>query len=135
MVEGRHHPQQPRVGDLRRFPDRAGSPCGGGQVVQVLPFHVVEAERAGEFVEDPHRDVRLAALFQPAVVVGAEPGEDREFLLAQTGNPPRSGERGHPGLGGGEPVTARTQEGPQGGTVGRHASTVRPATRIDLVLP
>lgn len=34
------------------------------------------------------RDGALAALLDPAVVVGAEPGQDRELLLAQAGDAP-----------------------------------------------
>jgi hypothetical protein len=98
-------------------------------------FVVVELQGAGEGVEDVVGHGGLAALLDAAVVVGAQPGQHRELLLAQAGHPARAGERRHPGLGGGEPVAAGAQERPEGGTVGRHVPSLGSRAARRLVTP
>lgn len=66
----------------------------------------------------------LPTLLEPAVVIGAQPGEHGELLLAQTRHPPRAGEGGDAGLGRRQAVAPRTQEGTECGAVGRHTPSV-----------
>jgi len=47
---------------------------------------VVEAERGGERVQDVVGRAYLPALFHPLVVVGAQPGQQGQFLAAQAGD-------------------------------------------------
>jgi hypothetical protein len=76
----------------------------------VRGFDLVQAQCAGERDEYGLGHGALSALFQAAVVVDAEPREHRQLLAAQSGNPSWPGERLDPGLGGGKPVPACTQE-------------------------
>jgi hypothetical protein len=57
----------------------------GGEVVQVLVLGVVQAENAGEGVDDGGAGPGFLAAFQAGVVVDADPGEGGEFLAAQPG--------------------------------------------------
>ena len=56
----------------------AGCTQAGAQGVQVFACHVVEAQGGGDRVEDLRGRVD-PALFDPLVVVGADPGDDGEF--------------------------------------------------------
>ncbi len=88
---GVHDAQQP-AGALRhafRGAVRRGGrgPAGGaGQGEQMPAFGVVEAERAGQRVQDAVGRAYLPALFHPLVVVGAQPGQQRQFLAPQPGH-------------------------------------------------
>ena len=88
----------------------------------MLAFARVQAEYTGDGVEHLRGVAQGAALFQPDVVVDAEPGDLGEFLPAQTGNPPSA------------PVVAqahvlRGQPGPAGAKeVGEFCSSVHPSS-------
>ena len=79
---------------------------------------VVEPQSAGQRLEDLLGHGVLAALFQAAVVVGGQPREPGQFLLAQARYPPRAGERRDSGAGRGQAVAAGTQERREGSTIG-----------------
>jgi hypothetical protein len=126
VVEGGEQPQQARVGLLRCLPGGPTGPAwgGGGEVAQVGTLGVVEPQGAGEGVEDVVGQDGLAALLDAAVVVGTEPGEHRELLLAQPRHPSWPGERRDAGLSGSDPVPAGAQERPEGGTVCWHVPSL-----------
>ena len=85
----------------------------GGEVVQVLVLGVVQAEDAGEGVDDSGAGPGLLAAFQAGVVVDADPGEGGEFLTAQPRGAAQAGAGGQPGLGGGDLGAPGAQEPPQ----------------------
>ena len=59
-------------------------PAGGvGQGEQVPALLAVEAERAGEPIQDVVGRAHLPALLHPLVVVGAQPGKQRQLVAAQ----------------------------------------------------
>jgi xanthine dehydrogenase YagT iron-sulfur-binding subunit len=59
--------------------------------VKVGACGLVQLERPGERVEDVLGGVVAAALFEPQIVVRADPGEHRQLLAAQAGDPPAAG--------------------------------------------
>ena len=51
-----------------------------GQIEEVGPLGVVQLKSAGERLEHPLRDPVQVAALQAGVVVGTDPGEERDFL-------------------------------------------------------
>ena len=99
-----------RFGRLRRR-DGVGS-AAAGQVVQVLPFRVVELQGARHRLQHRLRRAGQIAALQPGVVVDADPGQHGDLLAPQTLHPPPVTMGGQPGLLGGEPGPAAGQEVP-----------------------
>jgi hypothetical protein len=75
--------------DPLRPPPRRGAhlPRSRDQGAQVLAFGRVEAEDPRQRVQDLRGRLRRAALFEPYVVVDADPGELRQLLAAQARDP------------------------------------------------
>lgn len=75
---------------------------GGGEVVEVRAFGVIELEGAAERVEDFFGGAGELAAFQADVVVDADTGEQGDFLAAQAGDPAlavaEGGQAGLPGV-------------------------------------
>jgi hypothetical protein len=57
------------------------------EIEQVPAFGLVQLQRAGERFEDGVGDTGRVAPFQPRVVVDADPGQQRDFLPAEPGDP------------------------------------------------
>lgn len=101
----------------------------------MITFDVVEAQRPGQRVEHLAGDGGLAALFDPAVVVRAQPGQHGEFLAPQPRHPAGPRERLDAGLGGGQPIPPGAQELPQRDTVPSHPLTIGADRCARVVLP
>lgn len=130
VVQGRGQAQQSRVGVLHLRGRPAGPGRGRREVAQVRGLHLVQPQGPRQRGEHGLRDRRLPALFQPAVVVGAQARQHGQFLPAQAGHAPWTGERLDAGLAGSEPVPAGPQERAEGGAVSTHAPTVRPPVAV-----
>ncbi len=87
-----------RLAGLRRLPV-ARSLRGAGQVEEMRPLGLVEAERARDRFEDTLRNARQVAALHPVVVVDADPGQGRDLLAPESRDLPRSvgGEADLPG--------------------------------------
>jgi hypothetical protein len=85
----------------------------GGEIVQVLVLGFVQAENAGDGVDDGGAGPGLLAAFQAGVVVDADPGEGGEFLTAQARGAAQACAGRQPGLGGGDLGAPGAQEPPQ----------------------
>ena len=131
LVRGQDvHPCRPHVGgdgghavqdggDRRtRRSDRRFAPRGpwrrrpgvAGQVEQVDPLGVIQLQRAGHGLQHRLRRPRQVAALQPAVVVDAEPGEQRHLFASQTRHPPPAAVGRQARLLGAEPGPAAGQE-------------------------
>jgi hypothetical protein len=66
------------------MPGRAGGAGVGrtGQVEQMEPFGLVELQGSRDGFKHAVGDSGQVAFLQPGVVVGADPGEHRDFLAA-----------------------------------------------------
>jgi hypothetical protein len=84
----------------------------GGEIVQVLVLGFVQAENAGEGVDDGRAGAGFLAAFYAGVVVDADPGEGGEFLTAQSGGAAQPCAGGQPGVGGGDLGAPGAQELP-----------------------
>ena len=60
------------------------------QRLQVLVLFILEAQRAGQRVDDRGARPSLPAAFEPRVVVDAHPGERRDLLASQAGRAARA---------------------------------------------
>src|SRR5207248_10213657 len=82
-------PLQPRAYALPLPRPRCRVPVrpGAGQPVEVRALHGVQAQGAGDGVQDGFGEVEGAALFQADVVIDADAGQQGEFLAAQAGDP------------------------------------------------
>ncbi|OLT24725.1 hypothetical protein BJF79_13315 [Actinomadura sp. CNU-125] len=101
-LHGGPHPA--RGGAAPAAPSGTG---GAGQVFEVRAFGVVEAEGAGDRVQDACGDTGQIAAFQTGVVLHADPGQLGDLGAAQPGDPP--------GAVGGQPGLLRGDLGPAGG--------------------
>lgn len=90
---------------------------------------IAELQYAGEGFQDLGRRLAIPALFQPQVVVGADAGEHRDFLAAQTWDPPNP-EDGDAGLLRGDELPTGTQVVAQQILLVAHATTVVSAAAI-----
>ncbi|GAB2527957.1 hypothetical protein GCM10027167_34850 [Nocardia heshunensis] len=76
---------------LQARPQRLSRPGQGarwaGQIVQVAPLVAAQVQRGGDGVDDPLRNRFGAALFQPDVVLDADPGQVRDLLAPQPRHP------------------------------------------------
>ena len=61
-----------------------------GEIEEVRPLGVVELQRARKRLEDALGDTRRAASLEPRVVIDADPGQQRDFLPAQSWDAPRA---------------------------------------------
>jgi hypothetical protein len=64
----------------------------------VGPFYVVELKSPRQCFEHLVGDGVLPALLEAAVMIRAQPGQDRQFFFAQTGDASGARERCDPGL-------------------------------------
>jgi hypothetical protein len=74
-------------------------------------LHLVEAQGGGDRVQDLVGDSGDVAALDPDVVLGAHPGQQRDLLTAQAGDPPTPSGR-KPDLVRGDLRAARHQEVP-----------------------
>ena len=59
---------------------------------------LVQLQGPGQRVQYALRDSAQVAAFEPGVVVDAHPGEERDLLAAEPGDPPVTSVRGQAGL-------------------------------------
>ena len=125
-----------RTSRRRAPPGGAGGAGVGraGQVEQVEPFGLAELQCSGDGFQHAVGDAGQVAFLQPGVVVGADPGEHRDFLAAQPGDAPVAAVEAQPGLLRGDPAAAGDEEVPYVGPVAAHAFTVRGLLRARGVL-
>jgi len=71
-----------------RAPESWGTRPWSGEAHEVRRFDVVQLENTGKGFENLHGGVAVTTSFQPQVVVGADPGEERDFLPPQTRHTP-----------------------------------------------
>ena len=113
VIQRHHESPETRIGSLRHLGDRGLSEhLGVREVVQVGALHLVQTARSRERAEHVARPVGLAPSLDAAVAVGAQPGEHRQLVSAQTRHAASARECLHPGSGGRQAVA--------GSTVGRH---------------
>src|ERR1700760_2581676 len=79
----------------RLLTTNAAAPSGGlilrspGQVEQMGPLGLIQAERARDRFEDPVGNARQIAALHPVVIVDADPGQGRDLLTPEPGDLPR----------------------------------------------
>ena len=82
------------------------------QVEQVRLLRLVQLQGPGQGVQHAFRDSAQVAALEPGVVVDAHPGEQRDLLAAEPGDPPVAPVRGQAGLVGADPGPPGGQERP-----------------------
>ena len=91
-------------------PGAGGGVGGPGQVVEVGALGLGQPQGPRQRLEHGLGDAAEVAALQPRVVLHAEPGEHRELLAAQPGDPPQPAVDGQAGLAGGDPAAAGDEE-------------------------
>ena|GEM_PF-133401 len=124
VFEAVHHAQQSGIGSLRGFVNDGVRGGWSGEFEEMCTFVWVEAKRASERLENIGRDVGLPALFNSAVVVGADAGEVGEFLSAQSGDPSGAGHRVDASLCWGDAVASGSEEVCESPAIRCHALTL-----------